>query len=299
MQKAEFYVGDKPVVVFDPEIHRKSLGYLRNFDPNHFEYLANVHSARLRSKDAHQAAIALRTSYGIALEAFLALLGATVQAPDCIFGWLDRYKKPDLNLVITGFQGKNRLQTKLKGPFDWISLSKLIHINLVLSDKLLEEKIKSSFALSWQYFAEEYLEKGTHGEFNSAKHGLRLQPGGISVSVGLQKSPITPAPPERMQKIKGSYFGSTVFVLQRIEGSKTDFSVEEISRNWDPICLAGRLRILSMSLNNIVSFLIILNGEDPSRQKFLWPRNPSDFDAIWEPSFELTSLTFRSRITRP
>src|SRR4030042_2158706 len=100
------------------------------------------------------------------------------------------------------------------------------------------------------------------------------------MAVGLQEHPNVPAPPERMQGIGESEFGSTLLILERIGKTKLDYRVRENSRNWDIASLVGRIRIISMSLNNLVSSLLILNGQEPARLRFFWPEDLGDFDTV-------------------
>jgi hypothetical protein len=282
LKKAMFFVGNRPHAVWDPDIREKNLQILRRFDTHQFEYLADVHSAQIDTEHAQQAATALRISYGLALETFISLLGAALQAPDCVFGWLYRYKQEDLSLAVQGIKGSKRLRTRFPGQLTWESLSNVVHRNLVLHDKTREAEIKARFALFWEYVTTDYLDLGQRAEFNSTKHGLRLQPGGFRAAIGLQKHPDVPAPPERMQGIGGSEFGSTILILEQIKKNTFDYRVRENSRNWDLASLAGRIRIISMSVNNVVSFLLIFNGQDPAQVQFFWPDDLTDFDTVWE-----------------
>lgn len=280
MQKAMFFVGDRPYAIWDPDIQRKNLELLKSFDSDYFEYLADAHYARINAEANQHAATALQTSYGLAIETFFSLLGVTLQAPDCVFGWLYHYRERDLSLIIQGIKGIKEIQTRFKGLLTWESLSNDVHRNLVLSDKAKETKIKSGFASFWASLATDYLDPGLRAEFNSIKHGLRIQPGGFRMAIGLQEGPDVPAPPERMQGISGSEFGSTIFILEPIGKTKLDYRVREGSRNWDIAHLVGRLRIISMSLNNLVSFLLILNGQEPDKVRFFWPEDLGDFDTV-------------------
>ncbi|MGA2363447.1 MAG: hypothetical protein ABSG73_13440 [Candidatus Aminicenantales bacterium] len=282
MERSLFYIGERPCAVWDLEIRKKNLQLLRSFDTHYFEYLANTHSAELDSEHAHQAAMALRTSYGLALETFFSLLGATIQAPDCVFGWLFRYQQEDLRVIIQGIKGTKKLCTRFRGQLTWDSLSRVIHRNLVLPDKAKEAEIRASFAKFWEYLASDYSDPGSRSEFNSIKHSLRIQPGGFRVAIGLQEKPDVPAPPERMQRIAGSKFGATTLILEPIIKKGLDYRVREYSQNWNLTSLVSLIRIISMSINNVISSLLILNGQDPEKLQFFWPEDLADFDRAWE-----------------
>lgn len=246
-----------------------------------------MHSAQINAEAAQQAATALRTSYGLAQETLFSLLGAALQAPNCVFGWLFKYKPTDLELVINGIMGLEKLKTRYIGPLSWESMSRTVHQSLVIADKTIEHEIKTCFAKLWEYLAKNYLDCELRSEFNSTKHGLRLQPGGIHITIGRQERPDVPAPPERMQSMGGSDFGSTVLKLERIGKLKHDFRILENSKNWDLSCLTGCIRMISMSIENVILFLLIQNGQDPTQVRFVWPEDLEDFDKVWEPGFVL------------
>lgn len=297
MEKSLFYVGERPCAVWDPEIRKKNLELLKHFDTHYFEYMANIHSAEVDSEHTQQAATALRTSYGLALETLFSLLGATLQAPKCVFGWLYQYKEGDLRLVVQGISGTRKLRTRFRGQLTWKSLSNTIHRNLLLSDKVKEGEIKAGFATFWDYSATEYLDLGSRSEFNSMKHGLRFQPGGFRLAFGLQEKRDVPAPPNRMEGMGGSKFGATTLTLERIGKTRLDYRVREHSRNWDLGSLAGRIRLISMSIHNVVSCLLILNGQEPSKLQFFSPEDLADFDRAWESNCGTNACSIGSCIT--
>jgi len=111
MQKAVFYVGKKPYAVWDPDIREKNLRLLKCFDTSYFEVSANA-QCRFFKTDAQRAAIILRLLYGFALETLFSLLAATIQAPDCVFGWLDKYRQGDLELVVRAITNSESLHTR-------------------------------------------------------------------------------------------------------------------------------------------------------------------------------------------
>lgn len=297
MEKTLFYVGERPCAVWDPEIRKKNLDLLKHFDTHYFDYIADIHSAEVEAEHIQQAATALRTTYGLALETLFSLLGATLQAPKCVFGWLYQYKEGDLRLVIKGIRGIEKLHTAFRGKLTWKSLAEVIHRNLVLPDKSKEAETKARFATFWEYSATEYLDFGLRSEFNSMKHGLRIQPGGFRMAIGRQEKPNVPAPPERMQGMGGSKFGATMLTLERIGKSRLDYRVREYSRNWDLASLVGRIRIISMSIHNIISCLLILNGEEPRNFQFFWPEDIADFDRVWESNCGINACSIGSCIS--
>jgi len=299
MEKVLFYVGKKSYAVWARDIAGKNVQFLKNYDTRQYEYLANVHMFQVDMENAQQAATALRTAYGLAQEALFSIIGAALQAPKCVFGWLSRYRERDIELVIRGIEGSTKYPNLFRGALTWQSLSNEIHKGLVLPDKAKETEIKSRFAIFWDYVSAEFMDKKLRNEYNCAKHGLRLQPGGFRVGIGIQKHPNVPVPLDKLERTNKNDFGSTILNLEKISKRKEslDFYIREDSRNWDIVSLAGRLRIISMSIHNIVSFMLISNGQNPAKPQFYWPEDLAEFDLVWESDCEINSLSIDARVS--
>jgi hypothetical protein len=100
IQYARFAVDETPYCLWDLDIHARNLEFINRIDPRYFEHVANLHGQFLEGEENQYAAVALRIAYSHGLESLFALLCATVQAPDCIVGWLLKYKNVELNEVI-------------------------------------------------------------------------------------------------------------------------------------------------------------------------------------------------------
>lgn len=98
-----FAAGEDPYCVWDWDLRDRNIQYLKSFDPHYFDYMARTNAAHLGAEDTgerRRAATAIRAAYHHGLECFFALLFATLQAPDCIVGWMQVYTPAKLrNLV--------------------------------------------------------------------------------------------------------------------------------------------------------------------------------------------------------
>ncbi len=89
MQYSKFVVDELPFCVWEWDLRDRNLEFINDFDPAYFKYLANVHRQSFETEEHKQhAGLSLRTSYVHGLETFFAILFATIQAPDCVIGWL-------------------------------------------------------------------------------------------------------------------------------------------------------------------------------------------------------------------
>lgn len=292
---AVLFVGTKHYGVWDGDVAGHNLACLRSVDHEQFKYLARVHSARLpRKPTTHQAALALRTAYGVGLETLLAWLAALVQAPHCVYAWLDLYRAGELDRVVKFISGHaDEVPHLLTERPTWRKLSEIVHAHLARAheDRALSGEITQRFGDFWRAAAADYLDPATSAEYNASKHGLRIQPGGFAMAIGPEHAPGETTPPDKMHQLGGSQHGGTVLRLERIADRPNDRRVVLEARNWDPDVFVGRLRLISMSLNNIATALRIINGDKRHGLRFEWPTPLDEFSAAWRPKAGISSFT--------
>ena len=274
-------VSDKPCCFWYPDIDKTNLEFINGIDPLYYKYIADVNRKELQSESQY-AAISTRIAYCHGLETLFSLLCACIQAPDCIVGWLLKYRMNqlrDLVKAIVNQQGAILNKHSLEAV-TFENLSDLINqFNLENQDEVL--RLKQSFASAWQRFAKDFLDDNIIAEYNSMKHGLRVSPGGYSLTAIPEVKPGVPNPSGQMIDFGGSVFGSSFFNCEAIKNRKGSqnsihFMSKRHSLNWDPEYLLRGLYLISMSLNNILSFLKVFNGlsEDV---KLLYPEDESLF----------------------
>lgn len=291
MQYSRFVTDTKPWCVWDWDLKEQTSTFLETFDATYFDYLANLHTERLESDDARHAATAIRTTYCHAMESLFALLGAIVQAPDCVPGWIQKYRPDHLDQVVHKISNGHDVYSKVDTHrLTWSSLSEITLRCLTLQDKDKEKRIKEGFGRFWSRLAHEFLSNEIRVEYNSIKHGFRISSGGSWIAMGEEETPGMPCPPEKMQVVGGSEFGSSFF--ESTELCKHNIRLVRRSVNWDPLSVAGRIRLISMSLRNIVSFLLIGHGTNAANVKYYWPQELDHFDSVWcGPSLRTSSFS--------
>jgi hypothetical protein len=119
--------------------------------------------------------------------------------------------------------------------------------------------------------------------------------GGFTIDMGFQDEPGIPAPPKRMVSFGGSEFGTKFYVPERLV-NKTNFRVKRKSLNWSPENLIYGLILASNSIGNVISFLKIVNGVEPSKVNFAWPTDEESFEGPWKEKFHFTSFDMNSII---
>jgi hypothetical protein len=282
MEYTVFVVDKEPYCVWSNNLLKENLNFLNNIDPSVFERFANSQSKELATNPSPQSAILLRLSYGIALEALLSFLAATIQAPHCTFGWLNKCKPNDLERIVKKIKHEiNILNLFNREYFNWKELSTLIHSRFVLPDKSKRDQIVVRFGELWNNFADDFLDPRAKQEFNSIKHGMRIHPGPVKVALGLQPAKDTPCPREKMELLCDSRYGSSFLELFRFKDSSFNFRVRRRTRVWNPINYFHGLILMKHSLNNILGYLRILNGSDPAAINYSYPEDETEFDLPW------------------
>lgn len=285
MRYSKFAVNETPMCVWDPDLDARNQEFLSSLSPDYFVLAGTALAEKLDGDNPQGAAIGLRMLYGHAMESVAALLCAALQAPDCVVGWLLRYNTRDLCSLLQKIENGKPILTKLNlQAISWDTISAHVHAALSLPDKEKERLVKKGFADFWHLAAQQQLSILNRGEYNSIKHGLRVTPGGHTLSIGEEHEYGVSPPPEEMHVVASSEFGSSMFSLEPIEGTSRHFQLHRHSTNWHPKALMAGIAISAWSIMNLVSFIEIVTGADPSTRKFHWPNELSAFRAIFDGS---------------
>jgi len=106
-----FVVNEEPYCIWEVDLPARNMEFLDGIDTEYFDYVLKVHA---EAEDEKRASIALRTGLHHAMETMFSLLGAYIQAPDCVHAWVAKCSNKDLRELVkkvASFQ--NDLCTKL------------------------------------------------------------------------------------------------------------------------------------------------------------------------------------------
>jgi hypothetical protein len=307
MTNVVFVVGkDTPLCVHDPDFVERNTTFLDSVDPGYFDYLAKVHLAGLED-DSQHAAIALRTAYHHGLETFFALLFAAVQATPVAYAWALKYNAADLRWLCQTVTWSEYVRN-LYGlnPVTWDGLSGLVNRFNFDAAKLSETK--QLFADLWRRFAGDFVREEHGFEYNSIKHGFRLRPGGFGLALGREPQPGVPPPEQEMKTLANSKFGSSFFTAEHFlkpppnpKGKRNSehFRTRRRSLNWSPEAAVIAVQLLSMSINNVLSFMKIQCGQPGAEVRFIRPSDVATFEAPWSFSVGVFDLSMDPIFANP
>lgn len=115
------------------------------------------------------------------------------------------------------------------------------------------QQLQSATAHLWAFLAKDFLDKSLTHEYNSAKHGLRVESGGWRCDVGVNEPPGLLAPREQMRTIASSQFGSRY--LKATLFAERNYHYGDQYVNWQPVDLARRIEIIVASTTNLLAIL--------------------------------------------
>ncbi len=281
-------VNETPRCFWGYNLREKNIRYLERLDSDFYDKIA-IKLAKLHEEDPADiiTPILIRQYYYQSLETLYSFIFALLQSPDCVFGWLSMYKTSQLKKLVEKINCGRKILSKFKFPFyDWDHISELVHVAYAQSEK--KESLIKCYSLFWQRLSYEYLKDDYNAEYNSLKHGARIMPGGVFISIGRETTPGKAAPKENMKSIGGSKYGTTFYSTEKIlndtdENKELHWGFKEKTVNWLPEALIPRLQLISNSINNIISATLIYNGKDPNKVLY---KNPQDLNAFDESYFK-------------
>lgn len=296
MKPCSIFFVDKDIYCWwDSKVQRVNLDFLATIDVRFWYYTAELHSARLNSEDELRAALALRQTYYHALETFFTLVAALVQAPFAVPAFIPKCSTPQLREIIQRIQCKQQVDSLWHfESFDWEAISTIVHSGTWSTDQQLE--LNQSFASAWRDLAAAFLRSDSHEEYNSIKHGFRASSGGFVLAAGPEEIVGVACPPENMSIVERSRTGAKYCVPAPMTdytagGKNPHFVLRTQGVNWSPLDTLAVIRVLSDSIQNVVSRLQILNGatgqipfRHPNREQFAAGQNAARI----QPSFATT-----------
>lgn len=297
MEYVTFYIGERPQVYWDWDLASKNLEFLKGVDGSFFTHVVAVQEPHLDGDSKLHAAASLRLAYAQALETFFALACATMQAPECVIGWMLSYNNSELDKMVasvSSLSARPHVRPEY-APASWKGLARIVHAGITCDDDQ-RAWIQQGFGTAWTRFAREFADECNSQEYNALKHGIRPRLGGFYLSFGEEAAPGVAPSSESMHCMGGSDFGSTFFVAERLGSGALHRRPKSVSVNWVPENMVEGISLLALSIQNLVSYLRLINGDAVKDCAFAAPSAEAAFDLPWAKSCGVTSTSMDRKL---
>lgn len=244
MKPKLIFVNKKPFRVWTHASAFKDEDLLLGFRPDLHMQLAMKLIEMLDQEGSDHAVLGLRLLYGLAQEAFFALLFSTLQAPDAPTAWLLLYQNRDLCELIRRFQEGVELPSRLvcPEPGSWEALAVMLFPESLMQEVASRARARRLGSF-WAEWAQEQLDDDMRAEFNGLKHGTRIRTA-------------TPYLAVDHFPFEGEAHGS---VFATCESSYSDVVLGICARSWSGRTLYSRLKLMAASSSNLVGFLRLIH----------------------------------------
>jgi len=248
-----FKVFETPVAIWGANLSDENREFLNDYDCNYFQEISQLlydalKNDKLENERRNALLISLRQTYLNSIESFFAFLFASIQSPDCIFGWLLKYQTKDLKALVQSINnGKsvfNKYEIELSS---WdVLYSKVFPTKLFDNDSLM---LKEKELKAIKIFANEFLDEVVSSEYNSIKHGVRCKQNSISKML------------VKDIEIIGSEYGSEFIKLKRLEDknnqkNNANYCYTKIYSHWNPQSMYARIQIIAVLQHNLRNYLL-------------------------------------------
>ena len=178
IQQCVFSVGDASYCVWGWDLQDRNLRFLDGIDAEYFIYVAETHLGHIQGDRAQLASVALRAAYHLSLETFFSLVGAAVQAPDCVVGWMLKAQTAQIKQVVEALRRRT-----MPFPMKWKHDSTAFGFAEIAESALQraswaqnkDDQTVKRFGMLWNRLADDFLDQNMSAEYNSIKHGFRAR----------------------------------------------------------------------------------------------------------------------------
>lgn len=305
IQRCVFSVGETSYCVWGWDLPDRNLRFLDGMDEGYFIYIAETHLGHIQGDQAQLASVALRAAYHLSLETFFSLLGAALQAPDCVVGWILKAQTTQIRQVVEALRrGTMPFPMKWKNDSSAFGFGDIAAAVLQCASWAQEEgdQTVARFGTLWNRLADDFLDQNMSAEYHSIKHGFRARSGGFSVRYGIEHEYGVRPPEAEMKVWGGSIFGTSFYKAEPVEGAPKGgrdphFMLRHQSINWHPKATADRMFLTALSIKNLRSFLAVANGRQPGEVSFSRPPDPDMFSEPWKHSPGVTPMNMDLRVS--
>jgi hypothetical protein len=264
MASTIYAVNDELFCFWSNDLRADALSFLDSMDPGYFAHVADEALKHIGDEATQmRGATSLRIAFFHGLETLLLLIGAAVQAPKCPQAYLGQCSNEALRKLLGKIDDDAELpiyNRQLK-VCSWLGIAEeIFRFFIEPGDEQL--RLIETFADLWTDLATKQRDQVAIWEYNSLKHGFRVQAGGFNLKIEAQGQNLE----SPLEVTIGEKFGTGFQVLAK-PGDDTKANRSRVAERhnviWRVEELAHLVHLISASLQNVVTYLRLYNSGPP------------------------------------
>ena len=309
-----FRVIDKPYVLWSYEPSSENMEFLESID---YEFYERTVKTAFCDKDGgpsfepdttearKDVSSHARLIWNHGLETLVSLLGAYVQAPHAVHGYVLKCQNEDCRRIAQFLLSGNIPSSHClrRSDFDFPAFVRGIHAR---TPWINDEQCMTNLSRALRDLLAAYDRDDHRGEYNSIKHGLRASHGRSAIAIGIQEAEGIPAPPEAMEMLSDCRDGSHFLAIRTFDKltkqeRRQQFSLQQCSVGWSLEKTLLDIQLISCLIGNIVGALKVAAGAPAGTVQFF---RPEVDEAWWQAYFDeqspaIYNLAFAANIELP
>jgi hypothetical protein len=263
-------------------------------DPLYFSTLAKACQTATNPEDLRHTAALVRLLRDQAAEMLFALLAASVQAPKGVALWMLKYRNEDIAEIIDALSSPTPILTASgRRSVSWRGLVEELTSGCEAQEPASLEEYRTSAIGFMRRLWSAYSDPLGKREYNSVKHGLRIRPGMATLRIAPERS--SGEVHAESQSTVLSAYGGTFVTDEPIDPQKVHFRLVQHHRSWDASTLALQVELVSALINNVVCYLLAMNGET-ELGSWRIPDDGAVWTRCWKSAGSLHGFNFSTKI---
>lgn len=223
---ARFLVGTRPIAVYGVGLEQSSRYFVSRLDAKYWEFQMELAAPKEGEDICYSRVLFVRQALSQAEEHLFALIFAFLQAPHCPDLWLYQYKTEDLVELINKVERSEDFLSRVKlTENSWPAICK------ILWPGLPEDRYRLT-ALILSRMARHFVSPFGRDEYNSIKHGMRLDLGGQKISFAHGTPDKLPDQKEYIT-LADSMHGCRFWKFEKLHGKRQHLMAVRCFANWD------------------------------------------------------------------
>ena len=287
-ERAIFCVLEKAYSVWGSDLREENDRFLRTISADFYEKFSQAQS----KKDLEDATVRgiesglTRLVWHHSLETLFCLIGACLQAPNCVFGYFSNCHNNGIREIAKSLLKKQRLKYTYASleDYSWEGIIKAVYEPTPWVEECPETI--DYVARAFEAMAEAYLSDWHRLEYNSLKHGMRVATGPTSFKMANPKGQFDVPDGINIEARDSSHFTHTISSPNLTTGKRRNhLIVERVIVGWSLDRTIKDIQLIAMMIRNVINLIKVIR----STKDQLTFHRPTTDQEWWDDYFKDTS----------